>query len=124
MNLHNLHLGQLDQGFPHRGTGQAHLGGQGVLADLAARGQLQADDVFFDGPQGVVPAGLPGEAFGKLHIVSCSPERSARAYVFHCYYLSTQESICPLVYHQKIALYFVYYSKKTSGGLAKTSGVC
>ena len=59
--VHDFHLGQLDEGLPHGGAGQAHLGGQLVFADLAAGGELQVDDVFLDGAQGVVSAGFPGK---------------------------------------------------------------
>ena len=61
--VHDFYLGQFDEGLPHGGAGQAHLGGQLVLADLAAGGKLQIDDVFLDSTQGVISAGLPGKPF-------------------------------------------------------------
>ena len=63
MDLDDMDLRQLDQRFPHRRAGEAQLYGQLVLTDLAAWGQGEIDDVLLDGPQGIIPAGLPGQAF-------------------------------------------------------------
>ena len=67
VDLDDFYLGQLDQRFPHRSTGQIHLCRQLILADLAARLQLQGDNIIPNCTQSIVPPCLSGQSFQNLH---------------------------------------------------------
>ena len=65
--LNDFYFGQLDQRLPHRSAGQIHLCRQLIFADLAARLQLQSDDIIPNRAQSIVPPCLPGQSFQNLH---------------------------------------------------------